>query len=195
MSTPVVPFPEISKQKRTSADSQTTTAPLTQKPTTGTAEGLQTLRVEGTAALAPIPIDVLYPAVESNRSDLLQALQILPRAITALEKARDFLRANDLMQSDHHVHEVQLLLPELFARRAIGDGFGAIINAMEIALVNRHGEPLTEKQIIILLRTLKELRARPFVSFSSAQQPIEELESEGLQVDPAVLGDLLDAPE
>jgi hypothetical protein len=193
MSTTLIPFPEMSKRKRVSADSETSIASA--KPQTGSVggRGVSTVRVEGTTALAPIPIDVLYPATENNRHDLIQALQLLPKAVTALENARDALRANDILQSDHHVHSVQLLLPELFRCRTIGDGFGAIVNALEIAFVNQRGEPLGEKQIITALRVLKDLRSRPFVPFDSALQTIEELEKAGLCVDPVTLGELLDA--
>ncbi|MBZ5503365.1 MAG: hypothetical protein LAN59_14230 [Acidobacteriia bacterium] len=110
-----------------------------------------------------------------------------------MEHARDALRSNDLIRSDHHVHSIQLLLPQLFRCRAIGDGFAAVVNALEIAFVNQGGQPLTEKQIVTVLRTLKELRSRPFVPFDLAQQSIEELEKVGLGVDPVTLGELFDA--
>jgi hypothetical protein len=193
MSTTVIQFPSISKRKRASADSETFIA----SPQLGT-ENIEQgrsapVRVEGTAALAPIPIDILYPATEANRHDLIQALRLLPQAITALENARDAVRSNDVLQSDHQVHAVQMLLPELFRCRTIGDGFGAIVNALEIAFVNQQGEPLVENQIMTVLRVLKELRSRPFMSFESTQQTIDELEKVGLRVDPVTLGELLDA--
>jgi hypothetical protein len=102
---------------------------------------------------------------------------------------------HDLLESDHLVHEVHTLLPQLFRCRSIGDGFGAIINAIEIAFVNRRGEPLNEKQIVTLLRVLKELRGKPFIRFESALRPIEELTRVGFEVDPPILSELLDAPE
>lgn len=188
MSAPVLQFP-----KRTSGGSETALAPA--KPAAKTSEfaGVSIVRAEGTAALAPIPIDVLYPATESNRTELIRALQLLAEAVPALEHARDALRSNDLIRSDHHVHSIQLLLPQLFRCRAIGDGFAAVVNALEIAFVNQGGQPLTEKQIVTVLRTLKELRSRPFVPFDLAQQSIEELEKVGLGVDPVTLGELFDA--
>jgi hypothetical protein len=154
---------------------------------------MKIFRYEGSTALAPIPIDVLYPATENNRRDLIQALRLLQQAGAALERARDALRSDDVMQSDHYVNSVQQLLPELFRCRTIGDGFAGIINALEIAFVNQAGEPFAEKQIVATLRSLKELRSRPFIPFESAQHTIEELENAGLRVDPATLGDFLDA--
>ena len=141
----------------------------------------------------PVPIDVLYPPTPGARADLVDALELLAKAIPTLERARNALRAKDDIQSDHDAHSVQLLLPDLFRCRTIGDGFASIINAIEIALVNRRGEPLNESQLVAILRTFKDLRSRPFVSFENAQQSIEELETVGLQVDPTALGELFDA--
>jgi hypothetical protein len=193
MSTPVLPFREILERKRVAVDRETSTAPSPREALSFEETGFHAVRTMGTGALAPIPIDTLYPATENNRHDLIRALQLLPQAIRALEGARDTIRSGDLLQSDQHVHAVQVLLPELFRCRTIGDGFAATINALEIALVNQHGEPLTEKEIGSSLRALKELRSHPFLSFDNAQQLIEELEKTGLLVDPASLGDLLDA--
>ena len=144
-------------------------------------------------ALAPIPIDLLYPATDSNRRDLIEALRLLPQAVSALENARDALASGDVLQSDHHVHAVQVLLPGLFRCRTIGDGFASIVNALEIAFVNQRGEPLVGNQIVTALRILKDLRSHPFVPFDAAQQSIEELEKVGLRVDPSILGEFIDA--
>jgi hypothetical protein len=193
MSTPVLPFREVSERKRVAFDQETSTTVSVPEASAGRETAIRAVRTLGTGALAPIPIDTLYPATESNRHDLIHALQLLPQAIKALEKARDALGSGDLLQSDHYVHAVQVLLPDLFRCRTVGDGFAATINALEIALVNQHGEPLSEREISSSLRALKELRLHPFLSFDSAQQLIEELEKTGLLVDPASLGDLLDA--
>ncbi len=193
-STPsVLKFPGPN-QKRPSAAPETAPAP----PASGTQthdEGLATVRVEGATALAPISIDILYSATDGNRSDLIKALGLLAQAISTLERARDALVANDLLQSDHFVHTVELLLPDLFRCRSIGDGYAAIINALEIARVNSNGQPLTASQVVVFLRALKELRTHPFVSFDAAQQTIEEFEQAGLCVDPVSLGELLDDEE
>src|SRR5579862_6922685 len=184
LATQVIQFPDVSRRrKHVSAASETVSE--TPKPGVRTIEQreFQFMQVAGATALNPIPIDVLYPATENNRRDLLHALQLLPSAIHALESARDALRANDIIQSDHFVHAVQMLLPELFRCRTIGDGFASIINALEVSFVNQRGAPLIEKQILATLRALKELRSRPFVTFEAAQQSIKELAEAGLQVD------------
>ncbi len=193
MSTNVILFPTSSKKQITSGDSETSISARKTQTQLVERRLLRAVQTEGTGALAPIPIEVLYPASESNRQDLIRALQLLPQAVKALEIARDALNSNDPLQSDHSVHSVQILLPELFRCRTIGDGFGAIINALEIAFVNRRGEPLNSAQVVAILRALKQLRSHPFLSFESAQQVIEELEKTGLCVDPASLGELIDA--
>jgi hypothetical protein len=193
MSTKVIPFPQVSRRELTSGESETASLSPRHQTETVDQRELRTVRVEGTAVLAPIPIDVLYPATESNRHELIRALQLLPQAVKELELARDAFNANDVLQSDHHVHAVQLLIPDLFRCRTIGDGFGAIVSALEIAFVNQRGEPLGEKQIITILRALKQLRSHPFVSFDSALQVVEDFEKVGLSVDPASLDELIDA--
>jgi hypothetical protein len=193
MSTNIIEFPEVFRKRKQVSGSSETASGTSGKGTRSVEQReFEFSRVEGAIALDPIPIDVLYPASENNRRDLLQALQVLPSVVRALEDARDALRADDIMQSDHHVHSMQMLLPDLFRCRTIGDGFGTVINALEIALVNQRGEPLVEKQILAALRALKELRSHPFITFDSAQQSVEELAKAGLQVDPVSLGDLID---
>lgn len=151
---------------------------------------LPTYRVDGSTVLAPIPIDTLYSAVETEGtkpSDLFKALQLLADAISSVTTARDLLRQNDLLESDKYIQGLQGTLPELFRCRNIGDGFGAIVNAIEISFVNQNGKPFEEKQINLLLRILKQLRSAPFISFDSAQNLITELESLGFDVYPATL--------
>jgi hypothetical protein len=186
----VLQFPDP-KQKRSSAASETGLEPISSS-TQAQDEDIATVRVQGTAALAPIPIDVLYPPADSSRPALVKALRLLAESVATLEHARDALAANDHLQSDHDTQRVEALLPELFRCRTIGDGYAAIINALEIACINRRGDPLTAKQIFTFLRVLKGLRSHPFVSFDLAQQSLQELEQAGLCVDPVTLGDLLD---
>lgn len=151
--------------------------------------------ISGNVLAKPIEIDKLYPASEAARPDLVKALQFLADGIRLLEVGRSKMMQKDLIGSDVEIGKFQLLLPELFALRKIGDGFGAVINAIEIAFVNQRGKPLTEKQILLLWRTAKELRAHPFINTDDAVDFAEHLEACGLLVDPVTIGDLFDAED
>lgn len=147
----------------------------------------------GAEITVAIEIDKLYPAQEATRPELIKALQFLAQATSALESARQRIVQNDLIGSDREMGKFQVLLPELFQCRQIGDGFGALINAIETAFINQRGKPLTGEQVSAVWRMIKELRAHPFITTDTAADRVEELAETGLLVDPAILGDAFDA--
>jgi len=157
-----------------------------------TAVSTRSIEVSGATALAPvIEIDRLYEAVPGTTSHLIRALELLKQASENLAAA---LKCEDIIEADRFVQRVQQALPKLFACRSIGDGFGAIINALHFAFTNLHGTPLTTDQLNTMLRVLRELRARPVMSLEQGVQRIEELEERGLHVDPPEIGELLEEP-
>src|ERR1700722_14145406 len=85
-----------------------------------------------------IEIDKLYPADKSNVLDVIAALPLLADAIGLLEKARTAMRT-DPTTSDQYWQRFQVLLPNLFKHRKIGDGYGVVINALHFACINLHG--------------------------------------------------------
>jgi len=151
--------------------------------------------VSGSAVAKPIEIDKLYPASEATRPDLVKALNVLAEGVRFLEAGRNKSRQNDPIGADVEIGKFQLLLADLFSLRKIGDGFGAVVNAIEIAFVNQHGKPLAEKQISTLWRTVKELRAHPFINTDDAVDFVDELATCGLLVDAVTIGDLFNAEE
>jgi hypothetical protein len=92
------------------------------------------------------------------------------------------------------MQRLQALLPELFYCRDLGDGFGAIVNALKFSFENAHGTPLSEGQVRLIGQVIERIRQEPFMRFETAADLVGKLEDVGLIVDPpafAVLGELL----
>ncbi len=146
-------------------------------------------------AADPISIDDLYQEASASSSVLGHALRELASAKDAIQGSLAALKREDLIESDDAMQQFQAMLPELFCCRTLGDGFGAIINALRFSFQNAGGIPLSENQIGSMGRAVERLRGEPFLDFDSAVQIITRLEDSGLIVDPpafATLTDLLD---
>jgi hypothetical protein len=151
--------------------------------------------VRGATLPAPIEIDKLYPADKTSTSDLIAALGLLAEAVSLLERARTAARGKEMVVADRYTQRFQMLLPDLFARRKIGDGYGAVINSLHFALINQHGRPLSFEQLTTTWRVAKELRNAPFTPFEQALRFVQELEDCHLQVYPAAISELIEEPE
>jgi hypothetical protein len=149
-------------------------------------------RTEGSSALTAMPIEVLWQATADNLDEIAQALVMLQECIAELEAARATF-SGDRMLSDSHVQLAESFLPRLFRFRSLGDGYLTLINALEVACVNRRGEPLDLDQINAAIRLLKSVKSHPFLSADQAQDSVDELESVRLMPYPATLATLLDA--
>jgi hypothetical protein len=139
----------------------------------------------------PIEIDKLYPADKDNVSDVIAALPLLADAIVLLEKARTAIRTEPTT-ADRYWQRFQMLLPNLFKHRKIGDGYGVVINALHFTCINLHGAPLSFEQLTTVWRIVKELRSAPFTPFEQALKYVQELEDCHLQVYPATISDLIE---
>lgn len=150
--------------------------------------------VSGSAAFMPIEIDKLYPADRDYMPDLIAALALLAESIEWLEKARA-ARKKEATTADRCWQRFQSLLPGLFTHRKIGDGFGALINAIHFASVNQHGMPLSFEQLTTVWRVIKALRSAPVISFELAIKYVQELEDCGLKIYPETISELIEDSE
>jgi len=82
------------------------------------------------------------------------------------------------------MQRLQSLLPELFYCRDLGDGFGAIINALKFSFENAHGTPFSEGQISLIGQAVERIRQEPFLHFEQAAELVGKLEDADLTVDP-----------
>lgn len=95
----------------------------------------------------PIAIDDLYPDHAATSILLGNALTLLNSAIEALSKSAAALGRGEQIDSDEQAIRCQSALPELFCCRALGDGFGAVVNAAIFAFRNNEGTPFSKRQI------------------------------------------------
>ena len=82
-------------------------------------------------------------------------------------------------------------MPELFCCRALGDGFGTIINAFISAFEDLSGNTPDLNQIRVMNVVFRHLEERPFLSADEASNEVDLLESVGLNPHPAELMEFL----
>lgn len=127
-------------------------------------------------------------------SPLSSALSLLDEAVSRCERALELLQENNPVAADDEMQQVNSLLPELFCCRSIGDGFGAFVNTIRYAFVNKKGDPMSEPQIAAIFGGLSRLKNAPYTEFENSVDFAIELEQCGLIVDPPALTDLADEP-
>jgi hypothetical protein len=116
----------------------------------------------------------------------------LARALPRLEIASDHLQDaisahenGDLVGADLSVLRLNGVLAGLFLSRGLGDGFGALVNALLSSLENLNGLPMSLDQIRACKRVIGVLRGEPYIDFSSATTQMDILEDVGLSIEPA----------
>jgi hypothetical protein len=137
----------------------------------------------------------LYPVRHAFSPDHLTALRLLRVVVGRTERALMTLNDGDQITSDSEVQKVQVLLPELFCCRTLGDGFGTVINAAMSAFESRNGEPLNVVQLRAPNRVFKVLKDKPFMTVDEADQQVEQLEAAELNPYPPELVDFLSSGE
>lgn len=115
---------------------------------------------------------------------LVQAMVLLRPAVEKMSQAVQAAERGELLESDLHVQGLRSTFRRLFMCRQIGDGFGAVVDALISSLENNHGRPLDERRLHALHDALAKLSREPFVKFTSAMKTIEELERAGFSTEP-----------
>lgn len=187
-------FADLPKRKANVSLSIASMSGSALKTADGTIAEDKAIYFEQSSGSKVISIDGLYDAKESS-PELAQALDLLSEAKQILEEAKAAAVHQNIIESDRSLMQFQARLPGLFSCRKLGDGFGNVINSIMIALVNKRGIPLDLKDIVALWRIIGELRQRPFLSFESSVELIEELEEVGFAVDPSALHYFLEASD
>ena len=91
---------------------------------------------------------------------------------------------SDFIDFDEKVMRAKDSLRKLYALRAIGDGFGAVVNAIICAFANKDPEGLAPPQISTVIEVLRQLRKRPMLHFDSSMNLLDQLEDSGLNIEP-----------
>ncbi len=133
----------------------------------------------------------LYPAREAFRREHINALRLLAVAIGRCQRALQHLTDNDLIAVDTEIQKLQVLLPELFCCRSLGDGFGTMINAVMSAFEALDGNVPDRNQIEALRSLLAVLRDKPFLTPDEADEQLGRIEAVGLNPYPTELLDFL----
>jgi hypothetical protein len=144
---------------------------------------------QGTATL--IPSD-LYPTLGPDDGEVIQAIALLGQCIDTLERARQIEDKTDFIAYDEEMMRVRQELRQLFQLRQIGDGYGAVVNAVLWALQNKDPERLSQRQLSVVVATLGQLRLKPLLHFDTAMTLMDQLEDSDLDIDPSSLAEMLE---
>jgi len=126
----------------------------------------------------------LYPVREQYNPALATAGQLLDEGISLVNESINMLIDDDLISSDDSIQKFQVLLPELFCCRGLGDGFGAVINAIYHSINNMNDISINETQLRAILNILKRIHTEPYIEYGEAVEEILHLETVGLEVSP-----------
>lgn len=135
--------------------------------------------------------DDLYPARSAYRREHITAIRLLKVAIGRAKNALEEFAAKDSLTADTEIHKLQVLLPELFCCRSLGDGFGTIVNALMSAFETLDGDIPNVEQIRAIHEVLLVLKEKPFLTPDEADEQLKSFELVGLSVYPSELLELL----
>jgi len=97
---------------------------------------------------APVTNEELYHSLDSLPSSQLgSALRVVAVALQHVDSAMELLGDRDRIGSDDAMHHYQVLLPELFACRSIGEGFGLVVSSLQNIVSRLRGKPMDDRQI------------------------------------------------
>ena len=133
----------------------------------------------------------LYPVRQAYSRDHLTALRLLTIAAGRCRRALDAIATNDMLAADTEIQKIQVVLPELFCCRVLGDGFGTIVNALMSAFETLSGNTPDVAQIRTMNQVFQLVKEKPFLSADEADEQVEKMESVGLSPYPPELVEFL----
>lgn len=144
---------------------------------------LQSERISAKESAASISAVDLYIDAEVLSPTLVRGLGLLEEAAVLVGQSIQAVEGDPFL-SDMHTQKLRPILRRLFICRSIGDGFGAIVDALISGLDNNRGLPLDRRRLSAILNALLTLQREPFLTFTSAIKVIEEIESVGFSTEP-----------
>ncbi len=133
----------------------------------------------------------LYPVRQAFSREHITALRLLSLAIGRSQHAMQFITDENVLAADTEIQKLQVLLPELFCCRTLGDGFGMVVNALMSSFEGLGGDTPNATQVRSICKMLTVLRNKPFLSADEADEEVASLEAVGLSPYPAELLDFL----
>lgn len=138
--------------------------------------------VSGRNALAPTTVSDLYPEKSATSLEMSSAIQLLTEAQGLADRAYSAVQLQEIMAADDLMLQIHALLPELFACRHLGDGFGTLVLGLHYSIENSDGKPLALEQIGMIRKCVRKLLEQPLISSSAALELFDLLE--GAELDP-----------
>jgi hypothetical protein len=133
----------------------------------------------------PVTVEDLYHSPELIESPYLRnALRLISEALRDVDNALESLSDGDRVGADDAMQHYQVQLPQLFACRSIGEGFGLLTSSLQNAVTQLRGEPMNDAQIRAVRSALGALRSEPFMTFDASMEHVSRLERVKLNVDP-----------
>ena len=141
----------------------------------------------------PVTTEDLYHSPERIESPYLpNGIRTISAALGNIDEALELLSDGDKVGADDAMQHYQVLLPQLFACRSIGEGFALVTSSLQNAVSHLRGEPMNEAQIRSVRATLVALRSEPFMTFDASLEYVSRLERVGFNVDPPKFDYLVD---
>jgi hypothetical protein len=137
----------------------------------------------------------LYPVRHAFAPEHVTALRLLGLAVKRTERSLKAMDEGDEIAADSEAQKVQMLLPELFCCRSLGDGFGIVVSGLLGAFESLKGNPPSVLQLRTLNRLFSLLRDKPFLSSDEGDEQLEQLEAAQLSPYPAELVEFLSRGE
>jgi hypothetical protein len=128
----------------------------------------------------------LYAGEVGRSALLLRARVLLAQGLQSLQKAYDYVKDENTVSADFEITLFQGAVPELFCCNQISEGFAAIVVALNWALKNRRGDPLTPEQLRAILNCVGRLNNELFLKYEVALDLIDDFENVGLNTDPSI---------
>ncbi|MEP6535374.1 MAG: hypothetical protein ABJF23_08670 [Bryobacteraceae bacterium] len=119
-----------------------------------------------------------------SRLEVGRAPELLRSSIELSERAVECMADGDTISADDYTQRLQPVLRELFCCRALGDGFGIVVNSLIWGLHNRHGAVVEARHIKAIHSVLSAVCSEPFLSSDSAVDLALQLEDAGLDLTP-----------
>jgi hypothetical protein len=112
---------------------------------------------------------------------------LLQEARAALTRATEFDPSAEFVPFDQQVMIARSFIGRALNCRQIGQGFTAVVNAINWALANRVGASLTKKQVVGLIGAVDRILWSPYMHFDTAMSVLDELETLGLTIESPTL--------
>jgi hypothetical protein len=149
--------------------------------------GAPVVSIDSHSSFRPIRVSIedIYHSPDLIGSPYLRnALPLISTALGHIDGALELLHAGDKVGADDEIQHFQVLLPELFGCRSIGEGFGLIVSSFQNAVIRLHGMAMEESQVRAVRSALVGIKSEPFMTFDAAMDHVSRLEHGGLNVDP-----------